>query len=101
MSLLPLEVSVGHVQTISTDIGQVFVQLMLRLAYHLYHRSGLDPSYTVINLTPIYTQYLSAEHDAFLGRHSAQYNIAIIIVILYNLPFSFRGTLLSYRTPDA
>jgi hypothetical protein len=37
-----LEVSVKDVQTISTGIGQVF-KLVLPLAYHVYHCSGLDP----------------------------------------------------------
>jgi hypothetical protein len=39
---MPLEVSVGHVQTISIDVGQAFLQFMLPLAYHVYHRSILD-----------------------------------------------------------
>ena len=40
---VPLEVSVRHVQTISTGVGQAFIQLVLPLIYHVYHRSELDP----------------------------------------------------------
>ena len=40
---MPLEVSVGHVQIISTGVGQAFLQLVLPLIYHVYHRSELDP----------------------------------------------------------
>jgi hypothetical protein len=39
------EVSVAHVQTISTGVGQAFLQLVLPLAFHVYHRSKLDPLY--------------------------------------------------------
>jgi hypothetical protein len=42
-ALAPLEVFVGHVQTISTDVVQVFLQLVLPLGYHIYHHSGLNP----------------------------------------------------------
>ena len=38
-----LEVSVAHVQTISTGVGQAFLQLALPLISHEYHRSELDP----------------------------------------------------------
>jgi hypothetical protein len=34
-----LEISVGHVQTISIGVGQTFLQLVLLLAYHVYHCS--------------------------------------------------------------
>ena len=40
---MPLEVSVGHVQTISTGVGQASLQLVLPLIYHVYHRFELDP----------------------------------------------------------
>jgi hypothetical protein len=33
----PMEVFVGHVQTISTNVGQTFLQLVLPLTYHVYH----------------------------------------------------------------
>uniref|UniRef100_A0A0A9HM38 Uncharacterized protein n=1 Tax=Arundo donax TaxID=35708 RepID=A0A0A9HM38_ARUDO len=36
-----------------------------------------------------------------VSQHSAPYNIAGLIVILYNLPFNLCGTLLSQRTPEA
>jgi hypothetical protein len=36
-TLVPLEVSIRHVQTISSNIQQVFLQLMVHLAYHVYH----------------------------------------------------------------
>src|SRR3954451_470856 len=36
-----------------------------------------------------------------VGQHSAPYNIAGRIAVLQNLPFSFCGTLLSQRTPEA
>jgi hypothetical protein len=36
-------VSDGHVQTIPTSVKQVFLQLVLFLAYHVYHRFSLDP----------------------------------------------------------
>jgi hypothetical protein len=42
-TLTPLEVLVGHVQIILTDVGQTFLQLVLSLAYHVYHYSGFDP----------------------------------------------------------
>jgi hypothetical protein len=41
-TLMPLEIFVGYVQTISTDIGQAFLQLTIPLAYHIYHHSRLD-----------------------------------------------------------
>lgn len=41
----PLKISVRHVQTISTDIGQVSLQLVLSLAYHVYQHSASIPSY--------------------------------------------------------
>jgi hypothetical protein len=36
-----------------------------------------------------------------VGQHSAPYNIVGLIVVMYNLPFNFCGTLISHRTPDA
>jgi hypothetical protein len=39
---VPLKVSIVHVHTISTSVGQAFLQMMLSLAYHIYHRSVLD-----------------------------------------------------------
>jgi hypothetical protein len=44
-AMVSLEVSVGHVQTISIGFGRAFLQLLLHLAYHIYHRSRLDPFY--------------------------------------------------------
>jgi hypothetical protein len=41
--MAPLEVSVEHVQTISTNVGQAFLQKVLLLAYLVYHHSELDP----------------------------------------------------------
>ena len=40
---MPLEVSFGQGQTTSTDIGQTFLQLVLPLGDHVYHRSELGP----------------------------------------------------------
>lgn len=37
---------------------------------------------------------------SFLDQHSASYNIAGLIYIIYNLHFSFCATLLSYKTSD-
>jgi hypothetical protein len=41
-ALAHLEVSIGHVQTILIDAEQAFLHLVLPLAYHVYHYSGLD-----------------------------------------------------------
>ena len=40
---MPLKVSFGHGQITSTDVGQAFLQLMLPLGDHVYHRSELGP----------------------------------------------------------
>ena len=42
-ALVPLEVFCGHGQTTSTDIGQAFLQLVLCLGDHVYHRFELGP----------------------------------------------------------
>jgi hypothetical protein len=42
-TLAPLEVFVGYVQTISINVGQAFLQLVLPLAYIVYHYFRLDP----------------------------------------------------------
>jgi hypothetical protein len=44
-ALAPLKVSVEHVQSISTNVGQVFLQMVLPLAYYLYHHFGFDSLY--------------------------------------------------------
>jgi hypothetical protein len=36
-----------------------------------------------------------------VGQHSAPYNMAGRIVVLYNLPFSFSGTIGSHKMPEA
>ena len=41
--LVHLAVFVGHVQTISAGVEQVFLQLALSLGYHVYHHFKLDP----------------------------------------------------------
>ena len=43
-ALVPLNVSFGHDQTTPTDVGQAFLQLVLPLDDHVYHRSKLGPS---------------------------------------------------------
>ena len=65
---VPLEVSVGHVQTISTGVGQAFLQLMLPLIYHVYHRSELDPFLydRKSNATYAFPRHLTVEHVIFL-----------------------------------
>jgi hypothetical protein len=35
-----------------------------------------------------------------VGQHSASYNMASQIAVLYNLPFSFSGILGSHKTPE-
>jgi hypothetical protein len=67
-ALVPLEVSIGHVQTITTDVGQAFLQLVLHLAYHVHHLSGLDPflSGHRSNTTYTFPQHLFVEHVNFL-----------------------------------
>jgi hypothetical protein len=42
-AMVPLEVFAGHIQIISTDVGQAFLQLKLLLAYQVYQHSRLDP----------------------------------------------------------
>ena len=37
------EVSFGHGQTTTTDVGQAFLQLVLPLGDNVYHRSELGP----------------------------------------------------------
>lgn len=66
-ALVPLEVPVEHVQTISTKVGQAFLYLVLSLAYHVYRRSELDPLLYAhkSNTTYTFPQYLSAQHVAF------------------------------------
>jgi hypothetical protein len=46
-----LDVSIIHVKTITIGIGQVFFQLMISLAYHIYHRFRLNPIFMDTNLT--------------------------------------------------
>jgi hypothetical protein len=95
--LAPLEVSVGHVQTISTDVGQTFLQLVLPLAYdvgqaflqlvlplayHVYHHFRLDPflygQHNIHNSTTL----ICWTYRLFVGQHSAPYNITSLIVVL-------------------
>ena len=42
-ALVHLEVSFGHDQITSIDVGQVFLQLVLPLGDHVYHHSKLGP----------------------------------------------------------
>jgi hypothetical protein len=68
LALVPLEVSVGHVQTISNGVGleQAFLHLVLSLAYQVYHRYELNPLYGhKSNATYAFPQNLSVEHDVF------------------------------------
>jgi hypothetical protein len=65
--LVPLEVSIRNIKTISPGIGQPF-QLVLTLAYHVYHHFGLD---TFLyghksNATYAFSQHLSSEQVIFL-----------------------------------
>ena len=64
---MPLEVSVGHVQTILTGVEQAFFQLVLPLIYHVYHRSELDPFLydRKFNATYVFPRHLSVEHVVF------------------------------------
>ena len=64
---VPLEVSVGHVQTISTGVGQAFLQLVLPLIYHVYHRFELDPFLydRKSNAKDEFSRHLSIEHVVF------------------------------------
>ena len=67
-ALVPLAVSVGHVQTISASVGQAFLQLVLSLAYHVYHHFELDPSLYArkSNATCAFLQDLTVGRAAFL-----------------------------------
>jgi hypothetical protein len=67
-TLVLLEVSDRHVQTISTYVAQVFLQLVLHLAYLVYHRSTLDPFLygNKSNVTYTFPQHLFVEHVVFL-----------------------------------
>jgi hypothetical protein len=66
-ALVLLGVSVGHVQTISTVVGQAFLGLVLPLAYHEYCR--LRPSTFLYdhksNTTSAFIQHLTVEHFPF------------------------------------
>ena len=66
-ALVSLEVSVGHVQTISTGVGQAFLQLVLPLIYHVYHHSKLDPFLYdhKSNATYVFPRHLAVEHVVF------------------------------------
>jgi hypothetical protein len=54
-------------------VGRVFLQLVLPLAYHVYHRLRLDRFLHghKSNATYIFLQHLSAEHVIFVGQHFA------------------------------
>jgi hypothetical protein len=74
-----LEVVFGHVQTISTYVEKVFIQLVLSLSYNICHHSGLDPILYGHKSNARYTilQHLYIEHVVFfVGQHFAPYNIA-------------------------
>jgi hypothetical protein len=66
--LVPLEVSIRNIKTISPGIGQAFLQLVLTLAYHVYHHLGLDPFLYghKSNATYAFSQHLSSEQVIFL-----------------------------------
>jgi hypothetical protein len=98
-TLVSLETPVGHVKTISTGDGQVFLQLVLPLAYYVCHHSRLDLFYFdhKSNATYTFSQHLCVEHIIFCRQHSPPYSISGLIVVLYNLSFSFYSTILSYR----
>jgi hypothetical protein len=61
-------VSIRHIQTISTDVGQVFLQLVPPLAYHVYHHSELGPFLYdhKSNITYAFPQHLNVEQFNFL-----------------------------------
>jgi hypothetical protein len=63
-----MEISVGHAQTTSTDVGQAFLQLVLPVAYHIYHRPELDPFMygQKSNTTYAVLQHLYIKHVVFL-----------------------------------
>jgi hypothetical protein len=62
---------VGYVQTISTGVGQVFLQLVLPLSYYVYHRSELD-FFLYVHKSNITYVFLPIEH-VFFSQHSAPY----------------------------
>jgi hypothetical protein len=78
-----LEVSIGHVQTISTGVGQTFLQLVLSLAYHTYCRFRLDTLYGhKSSATYAFSQHLAAEYvdcQLFVDQYSALCNITGLI----------------------
>jgi hypothetical protein len=76
--------SVGHVQTILAGVGQAFLQLVLTLAYHIYHHSKLNLFLYghKSNATYTFLQHLSIECHLFIGQHFAPYNIIRITVVL-------------------
>jgi hypothetical protein len=101
-ALASLEVFVENVQTISTHVGQVFLQLVLLLAYHVYHHFGLNPLYGhKSNATYASLQRLFAEHVFFCRPTFYTIQHSRSNSLLVNLSFSLCGTLLSYRMPDA
>jgi hypothetical protein len=64
LCMTPLEVFIGHVQTILTGVGQAFLQL----TYYVYHHSILD-SFLYghkSNTTYVFLQQLSDAHVSFL-----------------------------------
>ena len=67
-ALVPLEVFFGHSQTTSTDVGQAFLQLVLPLGDHVYHRSELGPFQCDRKSIATYTflQHSVVEHVVFL-----------------------------------
>jgi hypothetical protein len=50
-ALVPLEVFIEHVQTISTGVKQTFFHTVLPLAYHVYNHSGTVPFCMATNPT--------------------------------------------------
>jgi hypothetical protein len=67
-ALVPIDVSVGHAQTISIGVGQAFLELVPPLAYHVYHLSRLDQFLYdhKSNATYVFLQHLSIEHVIFI-----------------------------------
>jgi hypothetical protein len=81
-----LKVSIGHVQTISTDVVQAFLQLLLPLAYQaITHIIILDLISCCMATDPIQRTHFHNTYmlnmSSFLGQHSA-YNIAGLITVL-------------------
>jgi hypothetical protein len=66
-ALVSLEVFAEHVQIISISVEQAFLQLVLLLAYHVYHHFGLDPFLYghKSNATYTFSQHLSANMSSF------------------------------------